>query len=112
MFANFFVNALVSFIIALLISWIVLSVVLIWFQPAFYNDDGSLNWLTTFWIAALIIVFTWILLMVIYWLIEFFWNRCNDPCEKTCETPCEKQVETFEKQCDPCNMPFMKKRMY
>lgn len=85
MLANFFVNALVSFIIALLIAWIVLSLILLWFTPAFYNDDGSVNWLTTFWIAALIIVFTWVFLMIIYWIIEYFWTGCEQPCEEHIE---------------------------
>jgi len=104
MFTNFFVNVLVSFILALLITWIVLSVILLWFQPAFYNEDSSLNWLTTFWVAAVIIVFTWILLIILYFLFEFIWDRCNTSCEEKlmeCEKPCER---IHEKPChkDEC----------
>lgn len=112
MFTNFWLNALVSFIIALLIAWVVLSVVIIWARPVFYNNDGSVNWLTTLWVAALIIVFTWILLMIIYWLVEYCMSSCEEPCAEKSEIIHEKPCH--EKHEKPCHgdMPMMGRGLY
>ena len=91
MFHNFFLYAFISFIIALIIAWIVLSVVLIWFRPIFYNGDGSVNWWTTLWVAALIIIFTWIFMLLLSWIVSIFTNDC--------ELPCEEPVFVKEKGC-------------
>lgn len=71
---------IISFLIALLITWGVLSIIIQWMNPQFRNDDGSVNLATTAWVAALIIVFTWILLWIIYWIADFWLTPCDAAC--------------------------------
>src|SRR5688572_2166524 len=90
----------ISFIIAFLVTWIVLSVVLIWINPDFYNDDGSLNWVTTLWVAIVIVLVTYLFMFLVYliwWLIKTYAFACDRPCEVV--APCER---VLEKKCDPC----------
>lgn len=77
--ANGLLFWIVHFIIAVLVGWITLSVILIWTQPILYNADGSVNWVTTLWVATLIILFAWLFRLLVQWMINLFWNRC-DPC--------------------------------
>ncbi len=80
---------LISFLIAFLITWGVLAVIVQWMNPQFTNDDGSVNLATVAWVAALIIIFTWIVLWIIYYLYAI-WTA---PCEVAMDIkmPCEKQ---------------------
>ena len=101
-------SALISFVIAFLITWIVLSVTLLWLQPSFYNDDGSLNWGTTAWVALVIVLLTFVfmfLFYVIFYFIKNYINSCEDPCEEIKIERCEP-VMKMEKPCFPT------KRMY
>jgi len=79
---------LIYFAVTVLIAWIVLSVILAWFRPVLYNSDGSVNWWTTLWVAALIIVFAWLLLLLISWLIGLFMGMgACDPCAQQKSDP-------------------------
>lgn len=86
------------FIVSLIIAWIVLSVVIAWFQPAFYNTDGTVNWWTTLWIAALIIIFTWLLVLLLGWIISLFTgsgcNTCVNKCNK-CQNVCGATMPSY-----------------
>jgi len=87
------------FVVSIIIAWIVLSVVLAWFAPALYNVDGTVNWWTTLWVAALVIIFAWLLILLLGWIISLFQtpscNKCEhkvavtcNKCENKCETVC------------------------
>lgn len=105
-----------SFILAFIITWIVLSVVLIWINPNFYNDDGSLNWVTTLWVAIVIVLLVYVFLFLLYliwWLIKTY----AFACDKACDSPCVEKVACMEKveACNPCDMKYPKfgsKKMY
>jgi hypothetical protein len=92
------------FVVSIIIAWIVLSVVLVWFSPALFNDDGSVNWWTTLWVAALVIIFAWLLVILLIWIFSLFQNPgCNkcehkvavtcNKCENKCETVCGGAVK-------------------
>jgi hypothetical protein len=78
---------LIYFIVTVIIAWIAFSLILLWFRPALYNTDGSVNWWTTLWVAALIIIFAWIIMIILTFLLSLFRGNCGrvkdcDPCEK------------------------------
>src|SRR3972149_1403604 len=85
---------IIYFIVSVIIAWIVFSLVLMWFRPPFYNADGSVNWWTTLWVVAVVIVFAWLITLILAFLFDAIRrNRCRDPCEKPkpkCHDPCEK----------------------
>lgn len=70
---------LLYFVIAVLVGWITLSLILTWTKPVLYNSDGTVNWVTTLWIATLVILFAWLVRLLLHWLIQWFMRRC-DPC--------------------------------
>jgi len=87
------------FVVSIIIAWIVLSVVLAWFSPSLFNADGSVNWWTTLWVAALVIIFAWLLILLLAWIVSLFQtpacNKCEhkvavtcNKCENKCETVC------------------------
>ena len=88
-------------IVTIAVAWVALSLILLWFRPIFYNEDGSVNWWTTLWVAALMLLFAWIIMLLVGWLIDLFTNGINkcDPCKKPdpCPKPCPKPDP-----CDPC----------
>jgi hypothetical protein len=89
---------LIYFVVAVIIAWVVLALIILWFHPAFVNSDGSVNWWTTFWVAILIIVFAWLLILILNWIIGLFQgpncvtcgsNPCLAPkCAPTCVKTC------------------------
>ena len=92
------------FIVSIIIAWIVLSIVLAWFTPTLFNEDGTVNWWTTLWVAALVIIFAWLLILLLGWIISLFQgsscNRCEhkvlttcNKCENKCETVCGGAVK-------------------
>ena len=48
---------IVTFVIFILISYIVFIIILLIFNPEFYNSDGSINWLTPLWVVVLLNIF-------------------------------------------------------
>lgn len=68
----------IYFIVTVLVAWVALSIILLWFKPALYNADGSVNWWTTLWVAALVILFAWLIMVVLTWIIGLF--RGCGPC--------------------------------
>lgn len=70
------------FIVTVIIAWIALSIILIWATPSLYNTDGSLNWGTTFWVAAVTILLAWLFLLLIWWIISLWTTpgKCNTGC--------------------------------
>ena len=96
------------FIISVIVAWIVLSIVLAWFSPALYNIDGSINWWTTLWVAALVIVFAWLLIILLSWIVSLFQNTACNKCDHKVLTTCNK----CENKCETvCGAP-MKQRGY
>lgn len=77
--------SLLSFIVALLIAWVALSVTLIWLRPAFYNNDGTLNWAVTLWVAFIIILVTFLVMLIIWIIVYLFSHYFNSSCEPACE---------------------------
>ncbi len=92
--------SLLSFIVALLIAWVALSVTLIWLKPAFYNNDGSLNWGVTLWVAFIIILVTFLVMLIIWVIVYLFSHYFNSSCEPECKPACEIK----EKHCGDMNM--------
>lgn len=70
----------VSFIIAFLITWGILSIIVQWMNPSFYDAEGNVNIGTTAWVAAVMIVFTWIVLFLVYYIIQWWMAPCDAPC--------------------------------
>ena len=72
----------IYFVVTVIVAWIVLSLILLWFRPALYNPDGSINWWVTLWVAVLIILFAWILMIIITLIISLFAGSSKgcDPC--------------------------------
>ncbi len=99
MYLNSIWSALISFVVAFIITWLVLSTVLIWVNPDFFNDDGSLNWVTTLWVAILIVLLTYVFLFLIYIIFYFImaYVTCDNPCEeKMVEAPCFPAKRTYK----------------
>jgi hypothetical protein len=61
---------LIYLVVSIVIAWVAFSLILVWFKPALYNDDGTVNWWTTLWVAAVILVFAWIIVMILSWVIS------------------------------------------
>ena len=90
----------VYFIITVLIAWVALSLILIWARPALYNADGYINWWTTLWVAALVILLAWLIIILLVFLVSLFTSKsnrdscapkqplCPKPCPKPCAKPC------------------------
>lgn len=85
------------FVVSIIIAWIVLSLVLSWFSPALFNLDGTVNWWTTLWVAALVIIFVWLLVLLLGWIISLFQapvcNKCEHKVAVTCHK-CDTKCET------------------
>lgn len=58
----------IAFIVTIIVAWIALSLILTWAKPSLYKSDGALNWGTTLWVAALTVVFAWIIMLILYWI--------------------------------------------
>lgn len=95
---NAIIYYIILFIISVIVTWIALSLLLIWISPSLFNTDGSLNWWTTLWISAVLIIFVWIICLILVWIIRLFSDGAR--CNTSCNNPCEKKVVNDE--CDPC----------
>lgn len=97
----------IYFVVTILVAWIALSLILLWFRPAFYNDDGSVNWWVTLWVSALIILFAWIIMIILQLLIKLFTGPvCKPACKPVNE--CAPQPECYvpKQECKvPCPEP-------
>lgn len=72
----------IYFIVNIIIAWIALSLILLWFRPVLYNTDGSVNWWTTLWVAALVIFFAWLITIILALIIKLFTQgNCNTGCD-------------------------------
>lgn len=89
---------LVMFIVSILVTWVVLALILQWVRPALYNANGSINWWTVLWVAALLIVFVWLVFLILRFLFAAFSGNCNTGCQKP--DPCQKPPKIDP--CDPC----------
>lgn len=104
------------FVITVIVAWIALSLILMWFSPALNNPDGSVNWWVTLWVAALIILFAWIIMILLSLLISLFqgFGNCKKdkcpPVTEQCLKPCPPVTEQCPpKPCppvDPCATPI------
>ena len=102
------------FIVTIIVAWIALSLVLLWFRPVLFNADGSVSWWNTLWVAALVIIFSWLIVIIIAWIIGLFLDGgCKKPCADPCKPdPCAKPdpCDPCVKKVDPCD-PCAKKEM-
>lgn len=87
------------FVVSVIIAWIVLSLVLQWFSPSLYNEDGTINWWTTLWVAALTILFVWLLVLLLGWILSLFQSSSCDPCGHKVVTTCNKCENKCEATC-------------
>ena len=58
-------HIILSWLIFIVISYIVFITILLIFNPEFYNSDGSINWLTPLWIVALLSLFIVLFIVII-----------------------------------------------
>lgn len=87
----------IYFVVTVVIAWIALSLILIWFRPVLYNANGSVNWWNTLWVAALVILFAWLIMVILTFLIGLFSNGMGGGCHKPVE-------------CDPCDIKVQQTR--
>lgn len=87
----------IYFVVTVIIAWIALSLILIWFRPVLYNANGSVNWWTTLWVAALVILFAWLIMVILTFLISLFTGGLGGGCYKAPDCPPKVQ------ECDPCD---------
>lgn len=78
---------IIYFIVTVLVAWIALSLIILWFKPAFLNADGAVNWWTTLWVAALIIVFAWLIMVILMFIISLFRSNCDTGCSSSWNYP-------------------------
>ncbi len=71
---------IIYFIVTVIVAWIAFSLILLWFRPAVYNTDGTVNWWNTLWVSALVILFAWLIMIIITFLIRAFTVNPCDPC--------------------------------
>lgn len=97
----------VYFVITVLVAWVALSLILIWARPALYNADGSINWWTTLWVAALVILLAWLIMLLLVFLVSLFTSNSayRDSCapkQPMCPKPCPKPCADvhYEKPCE------------
>ena len=48
---------IIAWVIFFVILYITFIIILLIFNPEFYNSDGSINWLTPLWVTALLSIF-------------------------------------------------------
>ena len=87
---------IIYFVVTVIIAWIALSLILIWFKPVLYNSNGSVNWMNTLWVAALVILFAWLIMVILTFLVRLFAGGMGG-CNKVPD--CPKPVQ----ECDPCD---------
>lgn len=58
-------NYLISLVIFTIISYIIFVIILLVFNPQFYNSDGSINWLTPLWVVLLLNIFIILFIVII-----------------------------------------------
>lgn len=94
----------IYFVVTIIVAWIALSLILLWVKPVLFNADGSLNWWSTLWVSALVVILAWLIVIVLRWIIGLFndANKCHDPCKKP--KPSCKKPDPCEKK-DPCEKP-------
>lgn len=97
----------VYFIVTVLVAWVALSLILIWARPALYNADGSINWWTTLWVAALVILLAWLIMLLLVFLVNLFTagSSCKPACERK-EPVCPKPCERKDPCADPCKARY------
>jgi hypothetical protein len=57
------------FIVYIILSWVALSLVLMWFKPSLYNSEGNVDWSSTLWISVLSLVISMLVLLIVYVLL-------------------------------------------
>lgn len=77
----------VYFAVAILVAWVAFSLILLWLKPALFNANGSVNWWTTLWVAGLVMLFAWLMVIVLAFIIGLFTSSKTyypDPQELCC----------------------------
>lgn len=62
------ISTALVFLLMLIVTWVVFSLILVWFRPQFTNEDGTLNWWNSLWVAASTIGFTYIIMTILFFL--------------------------------------------
>jgi len=82
---------IIYFIVTLLVAWVAFSLIITWFNPNFQDTTtGGVNWWTTLWVSALIIIFSWLFMLIIYFIISLFNKKCcpqPQPQPQVCGPP-------------------------
>lgn len=96
------------FIVTVVVAWIAFSLILLWAKPAFYTAGGAVNWGVTFWVALVVILLAWVIMLVLYWLVKLFFGK-KKGCGK------EKVCGKVEPACgcvelDECGNPIKKEK--
>lgn len=52
-------------IIIVLLSWILLTFILVSAKDSLFNEDGTVSWLTTLWISILMVIFVTIIFYIL-----------------------------------------------
>lgn len=100
---NSVIYYVLAFVISIIITWVVLSLILLWVRPVLFNANGTVNWWTTLWVSALLVIFVWLVVVILKWIFAALAGNCRkddcyvkkDPCAKP--DPCPKPDP-----CDPC----------
>ena len=93
---------IIYFIVTLLVAWIAFSLIITWFKPQLTDENGNVNWWTTLWVSALIIIFSWLFMLILYFIINLFTKKCT---KVECD-PCAVPKQSWSSQCpQPCPPP-------
>lgn len=93
---NSVIYYVILFIVSMLVTWVILSLLLMWASPSLYNPNGSVNWWTTLWVSVLLVIFVWIVFVIIHFIYRAIAGNKNAGCAKPecpkpkpkCEDPC------------------------
>ena len=102
---------IIYFIVTLLVAWVAFSLIITWFNPQL-TENGNVNWWTTLWVSALIIIFSWLFMLILYFIINLFTKKSPkvecDPCAvpkqnwaAQCPQPCPPPCPPPQQPCPP-----------
>lgn len=98
---------IIYFIVTVVVAWIAFSLILLWIKPAFYTAGGAVNWGVTFWVALIVILLAWLMMIILYWLVKLIVGRkCKPKCKPAHCDPCVQPDPCAQPDpCDPCAKP-------
>jgi hypothetical protein len=78
---------LVALIITLVAAYFAFIIILYWLKPAFYTVSGEPEWGNSAWVVLLTYGFTWLLLLVIFWIVKMATGNKNRKVADGCTKP-------------------------